>query len=80
MSKKFIEVEVHNHLILHGFDADNKEIIEEVTVNEPMLKSIAVERIQSLSEKSILTTYAFDRLIYWEYTNTYDEIKKALNM
>ena len=74
----FIEIEVQNHLILHGFDDDNQEIIEEVIQEKPMKKLIRVDRIQSISEKYILTTYGFDRLVYWEYEGTYDSMKDKL--
>ncbi|SRR5690554_897036 len=75
---KFIEIVVQNHLILHGFDQDNKEIIEEVEVKSPMKKLIRVDRIQSVSEKYILTSYGFDRLVYWEYEGSYTEMKELV--
>lgn len=75
---KFIEVTVQNHLVSHGFDEDNKEIIEEVIVDEPNQKLIAVDRIQSITEKYILTTYGYGRLVYWEYEGSYEEIKEKL--
>ena len=75
----FIEIEVQNHIILHGFDEENKEILEEVTVEKPMKKLIRVDRIQSISEKYILSSYGYDRLIYWEYNGSYDSLKKLLS-
>ncbi len=79
MSKpNFIEIEVQNHIILHGFDEENKEILEEVTVEKPMKKLISVDRIQSVTEKYILTSYGYDRLIYWEYKGSYNSLKKLL--
>lgn len=74
----FIEIVVQNHMILHGFDDNNKEIIEEVVVDRPMRKLIRVDRIQSISEKYILTTYGFGRLVYWEYEGSYEELKVKL--
>jgi len=74
----FVEIEVQNHLILHGFDHDNKEITEEVNIESPMKKLIRVDRIQSVSEKYILTSYGFGRLVYWEYTGSYDKMKELL--
>lgn len=76
--KSFIEIVVKNHQILHGFDAHNKEIIEEVIVEKAAKKLVAIERIQSVSEKFILTTYAFGRLVYWEYEGTYEEMIEKL--
>ena len=51
---KFIRVTTGNYLIVHGFDANNKEIIEEVNVAEKTVKIVAIKRIQSISEKYIL--------------------------
>lgn len=75
----FIEITVKNHQILHGFDENNKEIIENVEVASASKKLIAVERILSISEKYVLTSYAFGRLIYWEYEEDYKEIKRRIS-
>lgn len=75
---KFIKLTVKNHKIMHGFDADNKEIIENVVVDKSTVKLIAIDRIQSISEKFILTSYA-DRLIYWEYEESFNDIISQLN-
>lgn len=77
---KFIELTVQNHIIVHGFDARNKEIIEEVTVDTPSKKMIAVNRVLSLSENYILISYAYDRIIYWEYAEDYEDVKQVLLM
>ena len=76
---KFIEIVVQNHLVSHGFDEENKEILEEVIVEKPSKKLIRVDRIQSISEKYILTSYGYNRLVYWEYEGSYDTMKKLLN-
>ncbi len=76
---KFIELTLKNHTIVHGFDARNKEIIEEVEVKEASKKLVAIDRILSVSEKYILTKYAHDRIIYWEYQESYEEIKGILS-
>lgn len=78
-SKEFIEVTVKNHQILHGFDENNQEVIETVEVAAAVKKLIKVDRILSISEKFILTTYAFDRIIYWEYEETYEDLKAMLS-
>lgn len=75
---EFIEIEVQNHMILHGFDENNKEIIEEVTLDQHMTKLIRVDRIQSVSEKYLLSTYGFGRLVYWEYKGSYADLKALL--
>ncbi|MCR9066013.1 MAG: hypothetical protein NXI00_18735 [Cytophagales bacterium] len=76
---KFLEIKVKNHVILHGFDENNKEILEEVEADSFVTKLVAIDRIQSISEQYILTSYAFGRLIYWEYEGTMDELKSALH-
>jgi hypothetical protein len=77
---RFIEVTVQNYIISHGFDNLNKEITEKVIQNEPVKKLIAVDRILSVTEKYLLTTYGHGRLIYWEYLEPYDEITGKLNL
>ncbi|MBQ4822765.1 hypothetical protein [Aquimarina sp. MMG016] len=76
---KFIELTVKNHIILHGFDARNKEITENVEVAKAAKKLIAVDRILSVSEKFILTKYAYDRIVYWEYEEEYESVKAMLS-
>ena len=75
---EFIEIIVQNHMVSHGFDEKNKEILEEVIVEKPSKKLIRVDRIQSVSEKYILTSYGAGRLVYWEYEGEYDELKRLL--
>ena len=75
---EFIEITVQNHLVSHGFDEQNKEIVEEVIVENPSKKLIRVDRIQSVSEKYILTSYGYGRLVYWEYEGTYEQMKALL--
>ncbi|SEL42379.1 hypothetical protein SAMN04487910_2413 [Aquimarina amphilecti] len=75
---KFIELTLQNHTIVHGFDARNQEIVEEVIVKSPSKKLVSVDRILSISEKYILIQYAFDRIIYWEYLEDYENLKTIL--
>lgn len=79
MKDSFIEITVQNHIILHGFDEQNKEIIEGVKVDKPSKKLVAVNRILSVSDKYILTNYAFNRLVYWEYHEPYEGIRKRIS-
>ncbi|MDO7135461.1 hypothetical protein [Algibacter lectus] len=74
----FIEVKLGSHMISHGYDADNNEVLEHVAVDDFSKKVVAVSRIKSLSEKYILTDYLDGRWIYWEYTETFDEVKNKL--
>ena len=78
MSKKFIELTLGNHIVVHGFDDQNKEITEKVTTDGYSKKVVRVSRIKSLSEKYILTDYSDGRWIYWEYQESFEEIKKLL--
>ena len=79
MARQFIEVTVKNHLISHGYDNNNREIIEEVQSENWSKKAIRADRIQSIGEKYILTTYAHNRWIYWEYQESYQDIVQQLN-
>lgn len=64
---------------MHGFDENNKEIEVTVSVPEWSEKLIAVDRIMSVSEKFILTTYAEGRLIYWQYEGGLSALEKILS-
>lgn len=74
---KFIQLTVKNHQIMHGFDENNQEILESIAVDKPIKKLIAINRIQSISEKFILTSY-LNRLIYWEYEERFIDIVAQL--
>ncbi len=75
---KFIELTLGNHIIVHGYDNDNKEITEEVSVDNFSKKIVAVSRIKSVSEKYVLTDYIDGRWIYWEYEEAFEDVKKTL--
>ena len=75
---KFIELHLGSHIVMHGYDDSNKEIIEEVSVEGFARKTISVSRIKSLSDKYILTDYADGRWIYWEYKEDYSTVKEQL--
>ncbi|WP_298546326.1 hypothetical protein [uncultured Aquimarina sp.] len=75
---KYIELTLKNHTIVHGFDARNQEITEEVVVASASKKLVAVERILSVSEQYILIKYGYDRIIYWEYLEEYKNVKAML--
>jgi len=74
----FIELTLGSHMISHGFDAKNKEVLEHVNVDGFSKKVIAMSRIKSVSERYILTDYLDGRWIYWEYEEDFDEVKKTL--
>ncbi len=75
---KFIELDVKNALIFHGYDSENKPI-EERTIEESfMRKLICVDRIRSVTEQYLLVTGPDGREMYWEYKGTLDEVKVKL--
>ena len=75
---KFIELHLGSYIISHGYDEANKELTEEVTVEGFSPKTVAVNRIKSLSDKYILTDYLDGRWIYWEYQEDYETVKEQL--
>lgn len=76
--KKFIELSLGSFMISHGYDENNKEIEEYITIQGFAKKLVAVNRIKSLSEKYILTDYLDGRWIYWEYKEDYEVLKEKL--
>lgn len=75
----YIELHVRTAMIVHGFDDENREIVEEVQETEYVRKIIALERIQSISEQYLLVTSSHGRVMYWEYEETLDDVKSKLN-
>lgn len=72
----FISLRVRNALVLHGYTADNNEIMQEFT-DEPFVeKLIAVSRIQSATEKYLLVTSSHGRVLYWEYEGGLSALKE----
>ncbi|MFK8054849.1 MAG: hypothetical protein AB8F78_01915 [Saprospiraceae bacterium] len=74
----FLELEVKLGIIAHGYSNDNKEIEEHFDESTFMNKIISIERIQSISEKYILVKSSHERLMYWEYKGTMEELKQRL--
>lgn len=63
---------------MHGYTTDNQEIIQEIR-DEPFIeKLIAVERIQSATDKYLLVTSSHGRMLYWEYEGGLDQLKSRL--
>jgi len=75
---KFISIRVRNSLVMHGYDDNNVEIVEEIKDEQFMEKLIAVDRIQSVSEKYILVSSSHGRVLYWEYESDLATIKTRL--
>ncbi len=78
MASQFIELTLGNHLISHGYDVNNNEIIEEVNQDKFSKKLVSISRIKSVSKKFILTDYLDGRWIYWEYLEDYQYVKSRL--
>ena len=74
----FIEIEVKPSIIVHGYDNENKEIEESFEETGFMKKILAINRIQSISEDYILVTSSHDRVMYWKYKGTMEELKQRL--
>ena len=74
----FIELSVRTAKVVHGYDGDNQEITEEIHESEFMRKLVRVDRIQSVSDQYILVTSAFNRVMFWEYEGTFDELRTRL--
>ena len=64
---KFVRLKLGSHKVVHGYDAQNREITEDVPAERFSDKVVALNRIQSIGEKYVLMKYADGRWIYWEY-------------
>lgn len=76
----FVRLRLGSFIIVHGYDADNQETEERHEVEGFVDKLVAVSRIQSVTEKYILTASSHGRVIYWEYEGTLDEIANRLGV
>ncbi len=75
---KFIALRVRNALVMHGYTPDNQEIVEEFKDEAFADKLIAVDRIQSLTEKYVLVTSSHGRVMYWEYEGSLASVRERL--
>ena len=75
---KFIALRVRNALVMHGYTPDNQEIVEEFKDEAFVDKLIAVDRIQSLTEKYVLVTSSHGRVMYWEYEGSLASVRERL--
>ncbi|MCB0744028.1 MAG: hypothetical protein H6613_10155 [Ignavibacteriales bacterium] len=76
---KYIDIKVKTAFIVHGFDETNQEIIENINDDKYMRKLISIDRIQSISEDYILVTSSHQRVMYWEYDDTLENLKQKLD-
>ena len=75
---KFISLRVRNAILMHGYAIDNQEIVETFEGEAFVEKLIAVDRIQSATEKYLLVTSSHGRMMYWEYEGTLASVKERL--
>lgn len=75
---KFISVRVRSSLVMHGYTDDNQEIVEEIRDEAFVEKLVAMERIQSVSEKYLLVSSSHGRVLYWEYEGGFAAMKARL--
>lgn len=75
---KFISLRVRNAGVLHGYDSNNKEIVEEIPAEEFIEKLIDIDRLQSISEKYLLVSSSHGRMLYWEYEGGFEALKARL--
>ncbi|WP_105903777.1 hypothetical protein [Vibrio gangliei] len=75
---QYLEVNVKTAIIVHGYDENNNEIAEAVNEEKYVTKLVAIERLQSVSEQYLLVTGSHGRVMYWEYDESIDSIRKKL--
>ena len=75
---KFIELTLGSYIISHGYDNKNVEVLQHVHSETFSKKLVDVSRIKSVSEKYILTDYVDGRWIYWEYVESFEDVKQTL--
>ncbi|QRY81901.1 hypothetical protein JVX91_12630 [Pseudomonas sp. PDNC002] len=74
----FISLKVRAAFMVHGYDEQNREVIEQVAEPDFVEKLVRIERIQSISEKYVLVTASPGRLAYWEYAEEFAALKARL--
>jgi hypothetical protein len=74
----FIHLRVGTFITMHGYDDNNQPIQEIHEADGYTDKLVAVDRIQSITEKYILTTSSHGRVIYWEYEGSMKDIMQKL--
>lgn len=74
----FIELVIKSVTLVHGYDARNQEILEQIAHPEPVRKLVPLARIQSIGERYVLVASGFERQAYWEYVGDYEQLKRTL--
>ena len=76
--RKFIEITLGNYSILHGYDENNQEIRENITVNSPKKTLLATDTILSVDDEYITTSQIKNKLHFWEYSESFIDIQLEL--
>lgn len=74
----FVEIDVTETIAWHGYDAEQKPLLEPQPPGPPVRKLVAVERIQSVGEDYVLVASGFGRYAYWRYAGGYETMKTRL--
>jgi len=75
---RYIKINVRTALVMHGYDADNQEIVEHLREEQFVEKVLLLDRLQSLTEKYLLVTSSHGRVMYWEYSDGFEAVKGKL--
>lgn len=75
---KYISVKVRPAFVIHGYGADNEEIVQTFGDEAFSERVLLVERIQSISDQYLLVTSSHGRIMYWEYEGGISAMKQRL--
>jgi hypothetical protein len=75
---KYISVKVRPAFVIHGYSAENEEIVQTFGDEAFSERVLLVERIQSISDQYLLVTSSHGRIMYWEYEGGLDALKQRL--
>jgi len=75
---RFISLRVRNAILMHGYGADNQQVVEHFQDEAFVEKLIAIDRIQSVSEQYLLVNSSHGRVMYWEYEGDLAAVKARL--
>ena len=75
----YIELSVRTARVVHGYDEDNQEVVEEINENVYAKKLIRLDRIQSITERYVLVSSGSGRMLYWEYEGGFESLRSRLD-
>ena len=74
----YILLRVRTAMVVHGYTERNEEIVERVADEPYVDKLVAIDRIQSATEKYLLVTSSHGRVMYWEYEGGLAQLQRRL--